>query len=95
MTEREGFHLKARCDMKQLFEDDKWMVLQDKSKKRALFKFRVDVWRRAHNCPEDRAKRTGLGDVKRPRVAYTDYVCWYGWSNTVTTDRQYHDWLRS
>jgi hypothetical protein len=27
MPEREGFHLKTRSDMKQLFEDDKWMVL--------------------------------------------------------------------
>jgi hypothetical protein len=41
MTEREGFHLKTRSAMKQLFEDGKWMVLQDKMKKCALFKFRV------------------------------------------------------
>jgi hypothetical protein len=74
MPEREGFHLKTRSVMKQLFEDVKWMVLQDKMKKRAFFKFRVDVWRRAHNCPEDRAKRAGLGGVRRPRVDYTDYV---------------------
>ncbi len=97
MSEREGFHLKTRSVMKQLFEDVKWMVLQDKRKKCTLFKFRVDVWHRAHNCPEDRVKRTGLGDVRRPRVVYTDYtyVYWYAWSNDVTTDRQYHGWLRS
>jgi hypothetical protein len=95
MPEREGFHLKTRSAMKQLFEDAKWMVLQDKMKKRAVFKFRVDVWRRAHNYPEDRVKRAGLGVVRCPRVTYTDYVCWYAWSNAVTTDRQYHDWLRS
>ncbi len=33
----------TRSVMKQLFEDAKWMVLQDKMKKRALFKFPVDV----------------------------------------------------
>jgi hypothetical protein len=60
MPEREGFHLKTRSVMKQLFEDVKWMVLQDKMKKRAVFKFRVDVWRREHNCPEDRAKRVSI-----------------------------------
>jgi hypothetical protein len=43
MPECEGFHLKTRSAMKRLFEDDKWMVLQDKRKKRALFKIRVDV----------------------------------------------------
>ena len=62
MPEREGFHLKTRSVMKQLLEDAKWMVLADQSKKRRLFKFRVDVWRRADNLPEDRAKRAGLGD---------------------------------
>ncbi len=31
ILEREGFHLKTRSDMKQLLEDDKWMVLSDKS----------------------------------------------------------------
>ena len=43
MTGSEGFHLKTRSVMKQLFEDVKWMVLQDKMKKRVFFKFRVDV----------------------------------------------------
>jgi hypothetical protein len=43
MSECEGFHLKTRSVMKQLFEDAKWMVLQNKMKKRALFKFPVDV----------------------------------------------------
>jgi hypothetical protein len=42
MPEREGFHLKTRSAMKQLLEDAKWKVLSDKSKKRALFKIRVD-----------------------------------------------------
>ncbi len=39
-----------------------------------LFKFRVDVWFRVHNFPEDRVKRPGLGDVRCPCVSYTDYV---------------------
>ncbi len=43
MSESEGFHLKTRSDMEQLFEDVKWMVFADKTKKRILFKFRVDV----------------------------------------------------
>jgi hypothetical protein len=43
MPEREGFHLKTRSAMKQLLEDVKWMVLNDKFKKRALFKIRVDL----------------------------------------------------
>ena len=59
MTEREGFHLKTRSVMKEFLEDAKWMVLNDKFKKRALFKIRVDLWRRLDNLPEDRAKRDG------------------------------------
>jgi hypothetical protein len=43
MPEREGFHRKTRSAMKQLLEDAKWKVLSDKSKKRALFKIRVDL----------------------------------------------------
>ena len=80
MPEREGFHLKTRSVMKQLLEDAKWMVLADKSKKRMLFKFRVDVWRRADNLPEDRAKRTGLGAARRHRLEYTNRLCKYAWS---------------
>jgi hypothetical protein len=95
MPKSEGFHLKTHSDMKQLLEDTKWMVLQDKMKKCTLFKFRVDMRAQLSRGVEDRSKRAGLGDVRRPRVEYTDYMCWYTWSNTVTTDRQYHDWLRS
>jgi hypothetical protein len=43
MSESEGFHLKTRSVMKELLEGDKWMVFQDKRKKRVLFKIRVDV----------------------------------------------------
>ena len=60
MPEREGFHLKTGSTMKQLLEDAKCKVLLDKSKKRALFKIRVDLWRRLDNLPEDRAKRAEL-----------------------------------
>ena len=95
MPDREGFHLKTRSPMKELFEDDKWMVLSGKRKKRTLFKIRVDVCRRSENLPEDRTRRAGLGDVRCPRVTYTDFLYWYAWSNAVTTDRQYDEWLRS
>jgi hypothetical protein len=44
MPEREGFHLKTRSAMKELLEDVKWMVLNDKFKKRTIFKIRVDLW---------------------------------------------------
>jgi hypothetical protein len=60
------------------------MVLKDKFKKRALFKIRVDVWRREHNCPEDRDKRGGLGGDRRRRLAWSDFLCWYAWSQAVT-----------
>ena len=95
LKEREGFHVVTRSAMKELQSTAMSLVLFDKFKKRALFKIRVDVWRRTHNCPEDRAKRAGLEDVRRPRLAYTDFLCWYAWSQAVTTDRQYYDWLRS
>ena len=70
MSEREGFHLKTRSAMKQLLEDAKWMVLNDKFKKRALFKIRVDLWRRLHNLPEDRETRAGLGAARRDRLEH-------------------------
>ena len=57
--------------MKQFLEDDKWMVLSDKSKKSVIFKFRVDVWRRADNLPEDRTKRKGLGANPVRRILFT------------------------
>ena len=69
ILEREGFHLKTRSVMKQLLEETKWMVLSDKRKKRALFKIRVDLWRRLDNLPEDRAKRAGLGDDRRDPIS--------------------------
>ena len=93
--QREGFHVLTRSDMKELSSSVKSLVLFDKFKKRALFKIRVDVWRRSHNCPEDRAKRAGLGGGRRRRLAWSDFLCWYAWSQAVTTDRQYYDWLRS
>ena len=91
MPEREGFHLKTRSVMKQLLDDANRMILTDKRKKRMLFKFRVDVWCRAHNLPEDRAKRAGLGAPRRDRLEYTKYA----WSHASATQRQYHDCLRS
>ena len=93
--QREGFHVLTRSVMKELRSSIKSLVLFDKFKKRTLFKIRVDVWRRAHNCPEDRVKRAGLGRDRRARLTYTHFLCWYGWSTSVTTDRQYYDWLRS
>ena len=95
MPEREGFHLKTRSAMKQLLADANHMILVDKRKKRMLFKFRVDVWRRAHNLPEDRAKRAGLGAPRRDRLEYTNRLCKYAWSHASATQRQYHDCLRS
>jgi hypothetical protein len=95
MPEREGFHLKTRSVMKQLLEDAKWMVLADQSKKRMLFKFRVDVWRRADNLPEDRTKRSGQGTVRRDRLEYTNRLCKYARSHESATQRQYHDYFRS
>ena len=95
MPERERFHLKTRSVMKQLLENAKWMVLTDKIKKRMLFKFRVDVWRRVDNLPEDGEKRAGLGAVRRDRLEYTNRLCKYAWSHTSATQRQYHDCLRS
>ena len=68
-----------------MLEDAKWMVLADKSKKRMLFKFRVDVRRRADNLPEDREKRAGLGAARRDRLEYTNRLCKYAWSHVSTT----------
>ena len=51
--QREGFQVLTRSVMKELRSSVKSLVHFDKFKKRALFKIRVDVWRRAHNCPED------------------------------------------
>jgi hypothetical protein len=50
--QREGFDVLTRSAMKQLRSSIKSLVRFDKFKKRTLFKIRVDVWRRAHNCPE-------------------------------------------
>ena len=93
--EREGFHLKTRSVMKQLLDDANRMILTDKRKKRMLFKFRVDVWRRAHNLPEDTTKRAGLGAPRRDRLEYTNRLCKYAWSHVSATQRQYYDCLRS
>ena len=95
MPEREGFHLKTRCAMKQLLEDAKWMVLNDKFKKRALFKIRVDLWRRLDNLPEDRAKRAGLGAARRDRLQHTYRFFQHTWSDASATEREYFDWLCS
>ena len=95
MPEREGFHLKTRSAMKQLLEDAKWKVLSDKSKKRALFKIRVDLWRRLHNLPEDRATRTGLGAARRDRLEHTYRFFQHTWSDAAATEREYFDWLCS
>ena len=95
MPEREGFHLKTRSAMNQLLEDVKWKVLSDKRKKRALFKIRVDLWRRLDNLPEDRTKRTGLGAARRDRLEHTYRFFQHTWSHAATTDREYRDWLRS
>ena len=46
---RQGFHVLTRSVMKELSSTVKSLVLFDKFKKSALFKIRVDVWRRAHN----------------------------------------------
>jgi hypothetical protein len=93
--ERDGFHVKTRSVMKELLEDVKRGVLVDKRKKRILFKFRVDFWRRADNLPEDRVKREGLGVARRHRLEYTNRLCKYAWSDANITHRQYEDFLRS
>ena len=93
--ECDGFHVKTRSAMKELLEDVKRGVLADKRKKRMLFKFRVDFWRGADNLPEDRAKRAGLGVVRRDRLEYTNRLWKYAWSHVSTTQRQYDDCLRS
>jgi hypothetical protein len=81
--------------MKQLLEDEKWMVLVDKSKNRMIFKVRVDVWYRVDNLPEDRGKRPGLGAARRDRLEYTNRLCKYVWSHVSETQCQYHDCLHS
>ena len=81
--------------MKQLLEDAKWMVLSDKRKKRALFKIRVDLWRRLDNLPEDRAKRAGLGAARRDRLQHTYRFFQHTWSDAAATEREYFDWLCS
>ena len=81
--------------MKELLEDVKRGVLTDKRKKRMLFKFRVDFWRRTDNLPEDRVKRAGLGAVRRDRLEYTNRLCKYAWSDANITHCQYEDCLRS
>ncbi len=95
MSEREGFHVKTRSVMKELLEDAKWMVLQDKFKKCALFKIRVDLWLRLHNLPEDRAKRAGMGAARRDRLEHTYRFFQHTWSDPAATERHYRDWLRS
>ena len=95
MPEREGFHLKTRSAMRQLLEDAKWMVLHDKFKKRALFKFRFHLWRRLHNLPEDRATKAGLGAARRDRLEHTYRFFQHTWSDPANTECHYRDWLRS
>jgi hypothetical protein len=94
-TERDGFHVKTRSAMKDLLEDVTRGVRWDKRKKRMLFKFRVDLWRRAHNLPQDRAIRAGLGAARSHRLEYTNQLCKYAWSDANVTQRQFEDCLRS
>ena len=84
IPEREGFHLKTRSVMKQLLEDAKCKVLLDKSKKCALFKILVDLWRRLDNLPEDRAKRAGLGAARRDRLQHTYRSFQHTWPPSVS-----------
>jgi hypothetical protein len=75
--------------------DAKWMVLNDKFKKRTLFKIRVDLWYRLYNLPEDRATRAGLGAARRDRLEHTYTFFQHTWSDPANTERHYRDWLRS
>ena len=46
--------------MKKLYQHTKWMALDEKWKKRVLFRIRVDEWHRWNNLSEDsRTSRSG------------------------------------
>ena len=93
--QREGFDVLTRSAMKQLCSSIKSLVHFDRFKKCSFFKIRVDVCHRVYNYPEDRVKRAGLGGDRRRRLVWSNFLSWYAWSQSVTTDRQYYDWLSS